>query len=409
MSASPRRPPLEVADILRAHRKHYNRLYRPTARERKVLRNIERCRTAALGGHKDVCDTCGYVRISYNSCRDRHCPKCQSLKKAEWLEQRKQRLLPVGYFHVIFTVPQKLHGLALANKRLVYQLIFRAAAETLLTIAAAEEHLGAQVGFTAVLHTWGQKLGLHPHLHCVVTAGGLSPDGLRWIHARKNFFLCVEVLGDLFRGKFLDGLKQAFSKGKLIVPQHDPSAWKSLLDRLYRLRWVVYAKPPFSGPEHVYRYLGRYTHRVAISNHRLLSLRDGNVQFHYRDYADGQKKKTLTLDAVEFIRRFVLHVLPPGFVRIRHYGLLAGKNVDTKLALARKLLDPHTDQQHSTEPDSSPETHDTWAERLLVLTGIDVFACPACQTGRLVRGPLDGEPSTPKTPEPISVSQLDTS
>jgi hypothetical protein len=411
MSASATRPLLEVADIVRAHGTEYARRYGPGKQERKILRNIEQCRTAALGGHKDTCDNCGYEQISYNSCRDRHCPKCQSLKKAQWLEQRKRRLLPVGYFHVVFTLPQALHGLALANKALMYQLLFKAASKTLLTIARDQKHLGAQVGFTAILHTWGQQLGFHPHLHCVVTGGGLSLDGLRWVHGRDTFFLPVKVLGKLFRGKFLHELRMARATGKLRVNavQGEIVRWKNLLDNLYRLQWVVYAKAPFAGPEHVYRYLGRYTHRVAISNHRLVSLTEGKVQFHWRDYADGQKKKTLTLDAVEFIRRFLLHALPPRFVRIRHYGLLAGKNVKTKLVLARELLGVHSEEEQVPESKSSPETDDTWAERFFALTGIDVFACPACKTGRLVRGPLDDRSPRHRSEQRACATQFDTS
>lgn len=406
MIAVTTRPRIEVADILREHGEEFRRRHRLSRRQKTILGRIEDCRTAALGGHKDTCDTCGHVRISYNSCRDRHCPKCQSLKKAEWLHKRKARLLPVHYFHVVFTLPHKLRALALGNKRLMYSMLFRAAAQTLQAIARDEEHLGAQVGFTAILHTWGQDLRFHPHLHCVVTGGGLSEDRTRWVSARANFFLSVKVLGKLFRGKFLAALKAAYSEGKLSFGKsteayEDPKVWKRLLDELYRLKWVVYAKRPFGGPENVFRYLGRYTHRVAISNHRIVSLEAGKVSFHYRDYADGQKKKLLTLDALEFLRRFTLHILPPRFVRIRHYGLLAASNIETKLAIARQLLldsRPQEEDALDSQPQlglSEPsELSGPWYERLFTLTGEDVFACPVCKRGRMTRTPLERVPTT---------------
>mgnify|MGYP003723629441 CR=1 FL=1 len=259
MIAVTTRPRIEVADILRQHGEEFRRRHRLSRRQKIILGRIEDCRTAALGGHKDTCDTCGHVRISYNSCRDRHCPKCQSLKKAEWLHKRRARLLPVHYFHVVFTLPHKLRALALGNKRLMYNMLFRAAAQTLQAIARDGKHLGAQVGFTAILHTWGQDLRFHPHLHCVVTGGGLSEDRTHWVSARANFFLSVKVLGKLFRGKFLAALKDAYSDRKLTLGKsteayEDPKVWKRLLDELYRLKWVVYAKRPFGGPENVFRY-----------------------------------------------------------------------------------------------------------------------------------------------------------
>ena len=362
------------------------------------MRHIAACRTAALGGHKDCCDSCGHVRISYNSCRDRHCPKCQSLKKAEWLEARRQRLLPTPYAHVVFTLPGALRPLLLANRRAGYDLLFAAASQTLHTIAADPRHLGAQLGFTAVLHTWRQDLLFHPHLHCVVTAGGLVRDGSRWIASPPFFFLPVKVLAQVYRGKFLDALKRVRDEGLLdfkgaTASLADDAAWQHFLGRLYRRNWVVYAKPPFGGAEHVFRYLGRYTHRVAIANHRLLGLDHGQVRFSVRDTAHGGHKKTLSLGALEFVRRFLLHVLPRRFVRIRHYGLLAARNVDGKLVRARRLLEqmadgsatlPTADAPYPTAPPSpSP-----WWERLLQLTGVDAMACPRCATGRLVRQPL---------------------
>lgn len=380
------RPRLEVADILRAHGEAYRRDHRVSARQETVLRHLVECRTAALGGHVDRCTSCGRTRISYNSCRDRHCPKCQSLKKAEWLEARREHLLPIPYWHLVFALPEALRPLALRNKRVVFDLLFESAAATLSTLARDRRHLGADIGFTAILHTWGQCLQFHPHLHCVVTGGGLRPDDRRWISARDGFFLPVRVLGRLFRGKFLDALAEARRQGKLhgrAAARHSPAAWKRLLDRLYELDWIVYAKPPFGGPEHVFRYLGRYTHRVAIANHRLVALDGGRVTFKARDYADGGTMKEVTYAAGEFVRRFLLHVLPRGFVRIRHYGLLASRNVRTRLVRARKLLVAHRTPRPA-KPESS-EVPATWWQRLLRLTGVDVMSCPYCGSGRLVR------------------------
>jgi len=388
------RPRLEVADILRAHGEAYRRDHRVSDRQAQVWRHLVDCRTAALGGHVDRCTSCERVRVSYNSCRDRHCPKCQSLKKAEWLEARRQHLLPIPYWHLVFTLPEALRPLALSNKRVVFDLLFDTAAATLLTIARDPEHLGADVGFTAILHTWGQKLRFHPHLHCVVTGGGLTKDDGRWVAARDGFFLPVAVLSRLFRGKFLHALGEARRQGKLQGPTaklHEPSAWKRLFDGLYAIDWVVYAKPPFGGPEQVFRYLGRYTHRVAIANQRLVELEDGQVTFTFRDYADGSQRKRLTLAAGEFIRRFLLHVLPHGFVRIRHYGLLAGRCVHTRLATARALLVPNSEEERHNQPPDPPLA---WWQRLLRLTGVDILRCPVCN-GLLVRIPARLPPRSP--------------
>jgi hypothetical protein len=380
------RPRLEVADILRAHAEAYRRDHRVSARQETVLRHLVDCRTAALGGHVDRCTSCERIRISYNSCRDRHCPKCQSLQKAEWLEARREHLLPIPYWHLVFTLPDVLHPLALANKRIVYDLLFDAAASTLQSLARDPKHLGADIGFTAILHTWGQDLRFHPHLHCVVTGGGLTTDGRRWCSARDRFFLPVAVLGRLFRGRFLNGLAQASRRGQLRGSAQSPSVWKRLLDRAYELDWVVYAKPPFGGPDHVFRYLGRYTHRVAIANHRLVALDDGRVTFKLKDYADGGKRKRLTLGAGEFIRRFLLHVLPRGFVRIRHYGLLAARNVYTRLGRARELLTHRVETRtEAAQPRTTAAAAAVWWQRLLDLIGVDVMLCPYCRDGRLVR------------------------
>jgi hypothetical protein len=342
-TAAPR-PRLEVADILRTHGSAYCARHPVSSEQAAVIRHLTACRTAALGGHIDICDACGFLRVSYNSCRDRHCPKCQAAKQTEWLAGRLEQLLPVEYFHVVFTLPQQIKPLTLKNRRLLYDLLFRAASQTLLELAADAKRLSAQIGVTAVLHTWGQNLLFHPHLHCVVTGGGLAHDGTRWIPARQGFLLPVKVLAKLFRGKFLAGLKEAYRSRKLqltgsVSSLLHPHAFQSLLARLYRQNWVVYAKRPFGGAEQVYRYLGRYTHRVAISNARLIAMNADGVCFRYKDYRVAGRWKEMTLSADEFIRRFLLHVLPKRFVRIRHYGLFASRNVATRLAQCRALLD----------------------------------------------------------------------
>lgn len=384
------RPLCEVADILRAHAEAYCSTYSPGAAQKKVMRHIMQCRTAALGGHLDQCDTCGHQRISYNSCRDRHCPKCQALARHDWLERRLQTLLPIPYFHVVFTLPQELNALALGNPTILFNILFACAAQTLQQVAATPEHLGAEIGFTAVLHTWGQNLLFHPHLHCVVTGGGLSPDGRSWVAARTKFFLPVKVLGRLFRGKFLAALRAAYISGELhfagsTTELSDPLQWRRFLDPLYRKKWVVYAKPPFAGPQHVFRYLGRYTHRVAISNHRLLALENSQVTFTYKNYSAQGKRQQMTLEAVEFIRRFLLHVLPKGFTRIRHFGLYAGRLIRTKWEVARALLTttPTPDTQSYTSAGTISQR--PWWKRLFDRTGIDLMACPKCHSGRLVR------------------------
>jgi len=339
------RPPLEVADIIRSHgsafvERHHRWL---TVLHLKVLRAIAACRTAALGGHVEQCDSCGQRAISYNSCLNRHCPKCQAAARQRWLEKRSAELLPVPYYHVVFTLPHVLAPLALQNKPLVYGLLFRTAAETLLQIAADPKHLGAEIGFLAVLHTWGQKLLAHPHVHCVVPGGGLSPDHRRWIPCGHKFFLPVDVLSVVFRGKFLAALERAFQKHQLtlagqLTPLQSPSAFAALLSTAAQPNWVVYAKRPFAGPAQVLTYLSRYTHRVAIANSRLLSMTEDKVSFLWRDYAHGYRTRTMTLDAHEFLRRFLLHVLPAGFVRIRYFGLLAPRHRNPALQLCREYL-----------------------------------------------------------------------
>ena len=376
------RPAIQLGDILRRHGPTYAEHHPVSPEQAQVLRRLAACRTAALGGHLDTCGACGFSRASYNSCRDRHCPRCQAAKRAEWLDTRLERLLPVPYFHVVFTVPDRLYPLLLHNQRRLYDLLFRTASATLLALAADPRRLGAQIGITALLHTWGQNLLFHPHLHCVVTGGGLSADGQRWLACKPHFFLPVKVLGKLFRGKFLAGLKEAYHAGLLNLDGSaaalaDPKTFRRLLDDCYARNWVVYAKPPFGGAEQVFRYLGRYSHRVAISNSRLRELDDTHVSFEWKDYAAAQQLKVLRLTIDEFIRRFLLHVLPKGFVRIRHYGLLASINVPTKLEQCRRLLGT-TAQPKQTRPTK------TWLERVLEWTGPEPRRCPQCQ-GPLTR------------------------
>jgi len=336
---------LEVADIFRRHGEAYRRAHdgHMGRVERRVMSAIELCRTAELGGHREVCTSCGLVRCAYNSCRNRHCPKCQGQARAEWLAARQAELLPVPYFHVVFTLPAPVAEIAFQNKETVYAILFRAAAETLRTIAADPKHLGAALGVIAVLHTWGQNLHHHPHVHCVVPGGGPSPDGTRWIGCRPGFFLPVRVLSRLFRRLFLDQLCAAFEAGELgffgdLATLAQPAVFARRLRQLRRVEWVVYAKPPFGGPAQVLAYLGRYTHRVAIANARLLSVTDDAVAFRWKDYRHHGKSKVMTLRASEFIRRFLLHALPDGFHRIRHYGFLANGHRAAKLALCRTLL-----------------------------------------------------------------------
>ena len=376
------RPALEVADIFRECGAHYREIHGPSmSREQyRAMRAMEVCRTAVLGGHVDVCDQCGTERNSYNSCRNRHCPKCQSLAKAEWIESRMAELLPVPYYHVVFTIPDEVASVAFQNKRVVYAILFRATSETLRTIAADPKHLGAEIGFLAVLHTWTQTLLHQPHLHCIVPAGGLSPDNSRWVSCREGLFLPVRVLSRLFREKFLFYLKQAYGQGKLeffsdLKPLADPQAFRQFLRRNREHEWVVYAKPPFGGPAQVLDYVGRYTHRVAISNHRLVAFQDGRVTFHWKDRRKHDRIRTMTLEADEFIRRFLLHVLPPGFAKIRYFGFMANRHRRRRLSLCRQIL-------HAPQPESDPQLLD-WKSRHEALTGESFDLCPVCRQGRM--------------------------
>jgi hypothetical protein len=357
------------------------------------MRVIATCRTAALGGHVDLCDRCGHERPAYNSCRNRHCPKCQSLRQATWIEQRLARLLPTHYFHLVFTLPAALRPLAHRNRRRVFTLLFRAAAETLLTLGRDPARLGADLGMTAVLHTWTRALQFHPHVHCLVTGGGLALDGGQWVAARRRYLFPVQVLSRLFRGKFLAALTRAYRDGELEVggttqPLADAVAFQQFVDTLYRVEWVVYAKRPFGGPQQVFRYLGRYTHRVGISNQRLQRIDADGVRFATTG------GRSLTLPPQEFIRRFLLHVLPSGFVKIRHYGLLAAGTATTQLERARTLLPPGMSVATPVPRGSGALD---WLTHLLQLTGADLTLCPRCSQGRMIRHPLSPVRCRPQT------------
>ena len=341
------RPLLEVADLVRAAGERFVEKSRGwlSGQHLKVLSAIEHCRTAALGGHLDECSNCGYrPAISYNSCRDRHCPKCQANTRERWLQARRKQLLPTRYLHAVFTLPHQLSRLTLQNKWVIYSLLLRTSAETLLEVARDPKRLGAEIGFFSVLHTWNQKLQHHSHVHCVLAAGGLSPNQSRWIEPRyDNFFLPTDVLAEVFRGKFVDALREAFAEGRLRFSGRlrflsQPRAFSAFLRTLFRNKWVVYLKPPFGGPEQVLRYLGRYTHRVALSNHRLVSFADGQVTFRWRDSAHGNQQRLMSLAVDEFLRRFLLHLLPPRFIRIRYYGFLAHRKRAALLPLCRRLI-----------------------------------------------------------------------
>ena len=393
------RPPLEVADVFRAHARDFLEASGGVVSfaQKNVVRALVACRTAVLGGHRYECsDKCGYERFAYKPCGNRHCPKCQAAARAEWLEARAQDLLPVEYFHVVFTVPEEIAEIALQNKRVMYGILFRASAETLKKIAADPQHLGAQLGFIGLLHTWGQTLHHHPHIHYVVPGGGLSSDGQTWVSCRPGFFLPVSVLGRLFRGKFLALARRAFAQGELsfqgcLTPLADPQVFAEHLAQTYDTDWVVYAKPPFGGPVQTLKYLARYTHRVAISNQRLVSLQDGKVRFRWKDYARGNRPRIMALSAIEFIRRFLLHVLPKGFVHIRHFGFLANAVRAKKLPRCRELLEATGTDTPSLADILPAFTWDPTADA-------PGSPCPKCGKGHIVRHVLDPVPG----PDPWS-------
>jgi hypothetical protein len=366
-AAGEKRARPELADIFRQYSESFQRTHRVSACEQKVIRAVSVCRTQELGGHLDRCDCCGFERPSYNSCRNRHCPKCQSLAKARWLSQQTAELLPVGYFHLVFTLPHQLNCLILANKTILLKILFKAVSDTLLEFGRT--HFGGTVGITAVLHTWDQTLKDHFHLHCLVPAGALSFDHSRWIAARKNFLFPVKALSRVFRGKFLDLLQQAYERGKLPAAKPETRA-------LRKNNWTVYVKKPFGSPRTVLDYLGRYTHRIALSNDRIVKVENGQVILSYRDRKDGDRKKTIPVDAHEFIRRFLLHVLPEGFMRIRHFGFLANRSKKQALARCRKLLD--------LDPAWPRCPADSAKDLLLKITGVDLTRCPSCGEGTMI-------------------------
>jgi hypothetical protein len=374
------KPQYEVADIVRKYGETYRKARKLQLSDHQVLNAIQACRTSVLGGHQSQCGSCNYQRNAYNSCRNRHCPKCQGLNQLKWIDKKVADLLPVGYFHLVFTIPHELNSLCLMNKKALYGILFKAAAETVTMLSRDPKRLGATPGIIAVLHTWGQNLMEHPHIHMIVTAGGLSTKGNKWVNCGKKFFLPVKVLSKVFRGKFLSKLKQLYFQGDLhlsgsttYLKKH--KEFKHLLDILYEKPWVVYAKKPFGNAGTVLRYLGRYTHRIAISNHRITDVRNGKVVFKLKDYADKNRQKELTLDAQEFIRRFLMHTLPKGFCKIRHYGMTANRSKKSNLLLARKLL-------KASNP-SLLNHKESWQETLLRLTGFDAMKCPRCKDGAM--------------------------
>ncbi|MEO6593754.1 MAG: IS91 family transposase [Planctomycetota bacterium] len=386
-----------MADVINAHAAAFLRSSETVVSwaKRRVMRRLVACRTAALGGHVVSCDNCDYETIAYNSCRDRHCPKCQASKSAQWVEARDADLLPVPYFHVVFTVPPEIASIALQNKRVMYGILMRASAETLLQIAADPKHLGAKIGFVSVLHTWGQTLMHHPHVHCVIPSGGLGADGRSWVACRPGFFLPIEVLSSVFRGKFLDLTRRAFASGELcfqgcLAHLADPKEFAKHLRRTYANNWVVYVKPPFGGAKQVFKYLARYTHRVAIANSRIVAMDDGNVSFRWKDYAHGSRQRTMTLDGREFLRRFLQHVLPKGFVRIRSYGLLANGVRATRLAACRAALNVVV----------AEVTRDVDA----TAGSTSLPRCPSCKIGHLFLGerlPPFSPRLTLQSPQPV--------
>jgi hypothetical protein len=372
---------IEVADVFLAHAHLLDGI---STQCHKVIRAITQCRTERLGKHSRQCDQCDFAEISYNSCRNRHCPKCQFLSQTKWVDQRVNELLPCPYFHVVFTLPASLNPLILRNKKETYDVLFKASSETLKEVAANKKNMGASLGFIGVLHTWGQNLMDHPHIHYIVPGGGLSEDKKQWIKCKSKYLLSVKILSIVFQGKFLSALEKLYDEGELklegqISHLQDRRQFKALLVETTKKPWVVYTKKPFAGAEQVVSYLGRYTHRIAISNHRLIKMENGKVHFRYRDYRDENKKKVMALDAFEFMRRFLLHVLPHGFVKIRHFGILASRCKKTNLEICRRILNVLTTVVKLAEKE-------TWVALLKRVKGIDLELCPKCKTGRVQLG-----------------------
>ncbi len=369
----------EIQDILLQYGSDYQRKYSLNRVQLKAFSALSKCRSSALGGHTTVCEDCGHMQISYNSCRNRHCPKCQTLSKEVWIENQKYHLLNVGYFHVVMTVPNTLHGIFLQNQEKCYSILFKAVSETLKELAMDKKYLGAQIGFTSILHTWGQNLMFHPHLHCIVPGGGLNKLG-KWVDSRKKFFIPVKVLSRKFRGKFLHYLKEVYYDGALefyglLKDLENPQAFENFLTPNYKKEWIVYCKPPFKTAATVVEYLGRYTHRVAISNNRILKLEDGQVSFKWKDYKDQNKWKVMTVTALEFIRRFLIHILPSGFMKIRHYGLLGNRNKTEKLKVCKALTNTPIIEKVKVSTISLIEK----------ILGKKAFLCPCCNSEHLIR------------------------
>ena len=393
------RPKHELGELIREQWPRIEASTRLTSHHKRMLKALAQCRTAALGGHLDACSDCGAVRISYNSCRNRHCPKCQGAQREAWIRAREEHLLPVPYFHLVFTLPDALNPLAIKHPKLIYGVLFRAAWQTMQTFAKDHKHLGAEAAMVAILHTWGQTLSLHPHLHCIVPGGGLTKMG-KWKQARNKgkFLFPVKAMSQVFRAKFVAGLRQLRQAGKMAYTAGaallaDETAWRELLHPLFQKPWVIYAKRPFAGPEQVIRYLGRYTHRIALANHRLRRIEGGQVSFTWKDYRKGSKKGIITLKASEFLRRFCLHILPPGFTRLRHYGILASRNKTQALTQARDSLGVQA------PPKPQPQT---WQEKLQEVNGLDLGQCPGCKKGRMkpLRGITPNARSPPATTLP---------
>ena len=374
------RPKFEMADVFGKYGAAYKQSQKLPLNALKTISAIENCRTAVLGGHIDQCNECGHERNAYNSCRNRHCPKCQGLAQLKWLEKRKQELLPIRYFHLVFTIPSELNHLVLINQKVLYTMLFKAASQTVCMLAQQDKHLGAKPGCIAVLHTWGQNLMDHPHIHMIVTGGGLSADGMKWISSKKKFFIPVRIMSRVFRGKYLAFFKKAYHNNDLLFEGKSKQLkeikqFKQILNALYKKEWIVYAKKTFGNPEKVLNYLGKYTHRIAISNHRILGMDNNRICFNWKDYADKDKQKVMSLTANEFIRRFLLHVLPSGFFKIRYYGLLSSRNKKENLILCSRLLKVICKLNNLSG--------ETWQKLLLKITGFDVNKCPCCKKGQM--------------------------